>query len=324
MNASVHAKLLSNVYFGSMKPIESGVFAETLQMPSIYTFAGALMTRLLELGMDNPRDNVKKGDINIYGIYIRYDDKYYVPITPYVIDRNLKLRLPINKDNFISIDLYSSTSILHNNVLIPRFEGLDKDNLKKRYFIEINNIKEDAPVKSDIIKYDIEERIRTALKYDTKTPDEEKLFSLSMLSHTKDHFHTIYYCLDVKLQDEYKLNKWVGHFGGENSIAEFSTGDNTPLMDIINKYTSDTYTYLAVSHIPIKYKDGSLITKYGKIRNIIGKITQLGGYDIYESVMKKIYACIEPGSIFILDNKTENYFGDEWYIELLNSVIPIM
>lgn len=321
MKCSIHVKLLSDAYFGSIKPIESGVFAETLTIPSVYTFAGALMTRLLELGItqEQIKEWIEQDCIKIYGVYMKYNNEYYVPITPYAIDKHFKLRLPNNKNNFKKIELYSSTSILHNNVIVPTFESLDKENLKKRYFINMNNIEEDINVKSDIIKSNIKDRIRTALKYDTKTPDERKLFSLSILSIGKD-YSSISYCIDVELPDNHPLDKWIGHFGGENSIAEFSKYDNIPLIDKINKDVSSIY--LAVSHIPIKTLNDVLLTSYGRVEYIIGKVTQLGGFDVYDNTMKKVYACIEPGSIFKV-NSNDGFEVDEWYVRLLNSAIPL-
>lgn len=319
MRASIHAKLLTNAYFGGIRPIEGGEFSYSLLMPSLYTVGGALVTKLLEYDIKPEQfiEKINDEKIKIYGIYLYDKQRHYVPITTQVIDKDCKL----NINNLTEVTYYASTSELHKEVRIPVMKGLSSEKRKKSYFIDLNAINYGV-VKSNI-SINIEVRTRTALDYSTKVPDEGKLFSLSMV-----HKPDIEYCIDVELPDEYMNRlrsdyRWVGHLGGESGLAEFNVCDDTPLMDIIEK-SSRTGKYLATSHIPLKLIDDELYTPLGKVRYIIGRVTMLGGWDIRSKVMKKIYACIEPGSIFGVDNVSRfSINSEEWYLKLLRSAIPI-
>ncbi|MCS6768755.1 MAG: hypothetical protein NZ517_08500 [Candidatus Nitrosocaldus sp.] len=316
MRMSIHARFLTNAYFGSTSPIEGGRFTESLQMPSIYAFAGALATRLFEDGIppEGFIQNVVEGNIRLYGIYIYYTG-YFVPITAQVIDKNYRFNINTLKD----VENYASTSMLHRRVMMPKFEGLSKDERKKSYFIDLSNMQNN--VRSDIIDMHTEVRARTALNYSTKVPEEGMLFSLSVVTKPD-----VTYCMDIELPDTYKLDsEWIGHFGGESSLAEFTISSNTPLLELIEK-RSKTGRYLAVSHIPLKLLQGELLTPLGRVQYIIGRVSSLGGWDIRGERMKKIYACIEPGSIFAVDNEGSAIAvntGEEWYLKLLNSAVQI-
>jgi CRISPR-associated protein (Cas_Cmr3). len=315
MRASIQARLLTDAYFGTVRGISSGIFSDTLDSPTIYTYAGAIFTRLCEYG-HNINDIINA--CKIYGIYIKHGDDYLVPITPYAISKDKKLK--IKEDNYQQTNYISSTSLIHNklNLMIPKFDMLESDELRSKYFISIKSINEDADViKLDIIKK--EERTRTALDYNKKIPIKEKLFSLALIK--QNNMNNIEYCVDIEIQDSYKISDWIGHFGGESTIAGFKINEKTPLLDVINSKQSNRY--IAVSHIALKLIDDQIICKFGKLKYVIGRIGRIGGWDTREGFMKKIYACIEPGSIFCIEDSDKKDFNENWYINLLNTAIPI-
>jgi CRISPR type III-B/RAMP module-associated protein Cmr3 len=312
---SIQARLLTDAYFGTVRGISSGMFSDTLDSPTIYTYAGAIFTRLLEYGYDI---NNIVNECKIYGIYIKHKDDYLIPITSYAISKDKKIK--IKEDNYQSVSDISSTSLIHNrlNLIIPKFNMLGSDELRSKYFISIKSLKEDEDAKvielEDISKK--EERTRTALDYDKKVPIEEKLFSLALIKQ-----NNIEYCVDIEIPDHYNISNWIGHFGGESTLAEFNINNETPLLNVINSRKSNRY--IAISHIALKLIDDQLICKFGKLKYVIGRIGRIGGWDIKEVCMKKIYACIEPGSIFCVEDSDKKDFNDNWYINLLNTAIPI-
>lgn len=336
MKFSIRAKMVTNAYFGSMKPIETGVHAETLYMPSMYTMAGAFMTKLLEdssIDTDSIISAIKDEKINIYGVYIENNGRYYVPVSSQLIDDENRLRLSINA--FEKPKNYGSTSVLHNKVMIPKFlsKTLSKGKIKSKdiddnYFVDMEKISDNHKIDDNSINltYNRSERTRTALDYDLKVPREGKLFSISMINVQNDTS----YCIDINIATEwYKIdNEWIGHLGGEASLASFKIVNETPLLDTIKSRTmkSGKLGYIAVSHIPIKFIASNLYTVFGRVENIIGRVVPLGGWDVKGSHMKKIYSCISPGSLFIVD-RTDNINSDmgrgEWYSRLLSSAILI-
>lgn len=318
MRVSIHIKLLTNAYFGSIRPIEGGKFSESLSMPSLYTVSGALATRLFEQGIEPNKfiEDIRKERLNIYGIYI-YNGGYYIPITAQVIDNDNKLNIhklrQVNKHN------YASTSSLHKEVMVPVM-GYRPKKHEDSYFIDLCNWS--VTGYKDMSR---ETRTRTALNYSTKIPEEGKLFSLSMIHKPK-----VEYCIDIEFPDEYtsRLGQggWLGHLGGESGLAEFKVNGKTWLKDLIDESNKSNSSdrYLAISHIPLKLINGDVSTPLGKIKYIVGRVGMLGGWDIRKGKMKKLYACIEPGSIFSVEKgKDKMDISDaEWYLNLLRVVIP--
>ncbi len=318
MRFSIQARLLTSAYFGTIRGISSGIFSDTLDSPTIYTYTGAIFTRLIESGYDI-NNIVKK--CRVYGIYIKHNNDYLIPITPHAISKDKRLKIAENDYQLVS-DI-SSTSLIHNrlNLIVPKFDMLRSDELRSKYFISIKSIDENVEVidSENINKKYKEERTRVALDYNKKIPKEEKLFSLELLVKQNN----IEYCIDIEIPDDYRLSNWVGHFGGESTLAEFRINNKTPLLDVINSKKSNRY--IAVSHIVLKLIDDQIVCKFGKLKYVIGKIGIIGGWDIKEGFMKKIYTCIEPGSIFCIEDSSMKDFKDDnnWYINLLSTAIPI-
>lgn len=316
MKFSVVAELLTNAYFGEIKPLASGIFSESLPMPSIYTFAGALFTRLLEKNID--LTNILNEN-RICGIYLQSNKEYFIPITPLALEYNEnQRRLKLNEDNYqVITDNYATTYNISRYLrfYIPRF-NFNREDLKKPFYISINSLKDNAVIKQLDINLLKGERTRVALDYKRKAAEEGKLFSLTILYKTN-----IGYCIDVELPLDSSIDEWIGHFGGESTLARFRISNETPLLDIINQKSSNRY--LAISPIALKLIDGNLICKLGRVESIIGSVGMLGGWDLKENMSKKLYACIEPGSIFCINDSNMSVNEDRWYFNILSCAIPI-
>ncbi|MEM3408486.1 MAG: type III-B CRISPR module-associated Cmr3 family protein [Candidatus Micrarchaeia archaeon] len=315
MNFSIEANLITKAFFGSTRELISGAFSKTLSFPTIYTMAGTLFTQLIEqlsLNAEEIQQMVKNEELKIYGVYIKYNNEYYIPISYQIIDKvNGKLELKLELKEIK--DKYGDTLVLPLSKLTKSYEMGEKDAL---YLINLSS------GNHEIIELKImeEERTRIGIKHPEKVVEEGFLFTTAH----KDFNLQMNFCIDVLVTNKKikKLENWVGHFGGEGTIANFKVNERTYLAD---KVKTEYEGYVAVSHIPIILKDNKIISNFGEIEYIVGNIESIGGWAIKnnEQKMKRIFASIKPGSFFRVKDKENKLKSDIWYLNLLKSALPI-
>ncbi|MEM3393877.1 MAG: type III-B CRISPR module-associated Cmr3 family protein [Candidatus Methanomethylicia archaeon] len=316
MSFSIEANLLTKAFFGSTKEIGSGIFSRTLPLPTIYTMAGAFFTQLIKqyaISANEIQGMVKNGELQVYGVYLKYEDEYYIPISYQLIDKvdeKLELRLELKGIK----EMYEDTLSFILSKFIKPYDMGEKDVL---YLLNLDKLKDCKVISFDIKE---EERTRIGMRYPERVTEEGILFTTTH----KDFELKVKFCIDVVISNKQikKIDNWIGNLGGEATIANFEINEKTHLVD---KVKTDYKEYLSISHIPILLKDNKIISNFGEIEAIIGSIEPISGWELGKDKqkMKRIFASIKPGSLFSVKIKEEKLQVDEWYLNLLKSAIPL-
>lgn len=316
MSFSIEANLLTKAFFGSTKEIGSGTFSKTLPLPTIYTMAGAFFTQLIKqysINASEIQDMVKNGELQVYGVYLKYEDEYYIPISYQLIDKiNEKLELRLELKNIK--EKYGDTLSFILDKFIKPYDMGEKDVF---YLLNLDKLKERKVISFDIKE---EERTRIGMKYPERVAEEGILFTTTH----KDFELKIKFCIDVVISNKRigKVDDWIGNLGGEATIANFTINESTHLVD---KIKTNYKEYLSISHIPIVLKNNRIISNFGEIETIIGSIEYISGWEIEKDKqkMKRIFASIKPGSLFSIKSKEDKLQANIWYLNLLKSAIPL-
>ncbi|MGC8949506.1 MAG: type III-B CRISPR module-associated Cmr3 family protein [Thermoprotei archaeon] len=320
MSFSIEANLLTKAFFGSTKEIGSGIFSQTLPIPTIYTMAGALFTQLIKkyaICAEEIQDMIRNEELQIYGVYLKYGDKYYIPLNYQLIDKvdqRLELKLGLKSIN----EAYGDTIQLALSKFYKFYDMGEKGVL---YLLNLDNLTERKVILVDDLRE--EERTRIGMDYPSRVAKEGILFTTTY----EDLGFKMKFCVDVVTKDRRieKLDNWIGNLGGEGTLASFMINEKTHFVDKVKNNYRGYKGYIAVSHIPILLRNNIIISYFGEIDSIIGSIEPIGGWllERKEQKMKRIFPSIKPGSLFYTRSKEYMFETELWYLNLLKSAIPI-
>jgi len=328
MRANIEARLLTTSFFGPMEEIKTGSYTKSLPYPTIYTFAGSIITHIItSKGISDQlikefQNKIKEEKINFYGIYFKLKDNYYIPISYQLVEltdtKAKKIRMPNLQEKLNQVNDESFLPVSRFNL---NYKFAERSKLYLLGLDQLSNI-QNADVRE--LELRSEERTRIRIERNSRNVIEGALFTLSYINYEDERLEHKSICVDLESEEELEINDYIGNLGGEFTLAEFKVNRSIhPLLDRIKETPKESNTFLAVSHIPIALKNGKLICRFGEIVAILGNVDYIGGWDYYEAKLKKMYAAILPGSLFIVRNKIEKFRDEKWYFNLLKTAIPI-
>ena len=333
MSVTIALKPLYPFFLGGVKELRPTTAPLSRHIPSIYTVGGIVLTVLQRKGFDAEELErlILDGELRILGAYMSVDDRSYVP-APFTLirkeaggeyDRLALIRIVeeqwaegLFKRAGFKVPFDPSVRVKHAAGLVPI------DRLPE---IDVKGFCGFRPRRSEKLGIAIDRFKRTTLR--------PYLYTRVDVEGVEAGKGSLAFCVDVEgsadVVDVLGRAEELIRFGGEGSIA-VAAGcpecGGVLAKKVVDKL-KEGGTYLAVSHVRVGLVDKEFSVRVKdevfSVEWCVGRVEPISGWLLRKRRPKKTVAALVPGSVFKVKRFKGKVQLDEWYFNLLSSVVEI-
>jgi len=331
MSVTITLKPAYPFFLGKMKELRPTTAPFSRSIPSIYTTSGIVLTMLYKDGFDAEQLErlILNGELRILGTYMSVNGRYYVQAPITVISEKTNARPSkiammtvieklwaegLFKRVGIKVPFDPSVRVEHETMLIPADKLPD---------VEMKAIC-DFKVKRG-------EKLGIAVDRFKRTTIQPYLYTRVDVEDIETGKGKLAFCVDVEgpndIISSLRHRRELVRFGGESSVALACSKPDVLLTKKATKKPEEGKTYLAVSHIRVELIDKKFTIRLNdevfSLEWCVGEVEPLGGWLLREKRPKKTVATLVPGTVFKLGRHKQKAQSDDWYFNLLNTIVEI-
>jgi len=331
MSVTVALKPAYPFFIGGVKELRPATAPLSRGIPPIYTVGGAVLSMLQKEGFDAEKLEmlILDGKLRIFGTYMSVKGRCYVPAPSTLISKETgrkprKLAMfsvtekpwadGLFKRYGIKVPFDPSVKVKHESVLVP---------VDKLPDIDVE----------DACNYKVEsgEKLGIAVDRFKRTTLQPHLYTRVDVEAIQTEGEKLAFCVDIEAPDDVvnalKQTRKLIRFGGEGSVALACPEPDALLAKKVARKPEAGRVYLAVSHVRVELVDKEFTVSLGdKVFTVewcVGNVEPLSGWLLREKRPKKTVATLAPGTVFKLASFKNQDQQDEWYFNLLNTIVEI-